>query len=180
MKNFPHREIDLRVADFIRKLHISSHVQQTTNSLRRYFWEYNPLCSQDPQNIEMPNSPFNSGSVVSTPKIVAVLVFYGGEFRNLTEMCLPDLIFETSSMASVHSLKISIKILATAQTYRRTYRRTDRQTDRQTDIQTDRQTDTYTHIHPHQHIPTLHPTHIEAYDDMIFYFFVAKVKWIKT
>jgi hypothetical protein len=161
MKNFPHREIDLRVADFIRKLHISLHVQQTTNIVRRYFWEYNPLCSQDPQKIEMPNSPFNSGSVVSTPKTVAVLVFYGGEFRNLTEMCLHDFIFEPSSMTRFQCLKISIK-------FSRLHR------------QTNRHTHTYTHIHPHQHIPTLYLTLVEAYDNMIFYFFVAKVKWIKT
>jgi len=36
MKNFPHRELDLRVADFIRKLHTSPHVRQTTNIVRRY------------------------------------------------------------------------------------------------------------------------------------------------
>jgi hypothetical protein len=100
----------------------------------------------------MSNSLFNSASVVSTPKIVAVLVFHGGEFGNLTEKYLPDLTFEPNSMAVGHCLKTSINILATAQT--------DRQTD----------THTHTHIHPHQHIPTLHPTHVEAYGDVIFYF----------
>jgi hypothetical protein len=62
----------------------------------------------------MPISPLNSASVVSTPKIIVVLVFYGGEFRNLTEMCLSDLTFETSSMTSVRCLEPSIKILGTA------------------------------------------------------------------
>ena len=114
----------------------------------------------------MPNSSFNSANVVSTPKIVAVLVFYGGEFRNLTEMCLPDLIFEPSSMTSFHCLKTCIKKLATAQK--------DRQTDRQTDGHM--HTHIHAHVPPHQHIPTLHPTHVEAYDDMIFYFFCGQSK----
>jgi hypothetical protein len=145
MKNFPHREIDLRVADFIRKLHASPTRRQTTNIVRRYCREYNPLCSQDRQKIEMPISPLNSASVVSTPKIIVVLVFYGGEFRNLTEMCLPDLTFEPSSMTSVRCLKPSIKILATAQT--------DRQADRETDRRT--HTHTHTHIHTHTFIHTI-------------------------
>jgi hypothetical protein len=92
--------------------------------------------------------------VVSTPKIVVVLVFHGGEFRNLTEMCLPDLTFESSSITSVHSLKTSIKILATAQTDRQTDGRTDGRTDGQTDRQTDRQTHTHTHTHTHTYTQT--------------------------
>jgi len=49
---------------------------------------------------------------------------------------------------------------------------------RKTDRQTDGHIHTHIHAHvpPHQHIPTLHPTHVEAYDDMIFYFFCGQSK----
>jgi hypothetical protein len=149
-----------------------------------------PYVHRTGKKLKCLNSSCNSASVVSTSNIVAMLVFYGGEFRNLTELRLPDFTFELSSTTSVRCLKTYIKILATAQTDRQTDRQIDGQTDKQTDGQTDRYTDgqtdrqihthTHTHIHPHQHIPTLHPRHVEAYDDMIFYFFVDKVKWINT
>jgi hypothetical protein len=122
----------------------------------------------------MPNSPFNSAIVVSASKIVAVLVYYEGEFRNVREMCLPDLKFAPSNMTIDHCLKTSIKILATAQTDRQAGRQAGRQADRQTDRRTDRQTDTHTHTH--QNIAILHPTHVEAYDHMIFYFFNRQSK----
>jgi hypothetical protein len=179
MTNFPHREIDLRVADLILScIHHPMYGKPLT------------VCAATAGNRIPYVHRTGKKSKCRIPLLIAIVLL---RLRKLLLCwCVMEENLEIWQRCAFLTSPLNpaawhvFTVLKPLSKYSRLHRQTDRRTDRRTGGQTGGQTHTHTHthihthIHPHQHIPTLHPTHVEAYVDTSFYFFVDKVKWINT